>query len=166
MKKWGLVGVSAILAVSMLLYFFFRDNYAEAAAGGVTVQGKVNPNIVVTVNVSSVTLEGIPGSTVTTASPVVVNVKSNVPYNLSVKATQDLTDASSGLTLPISRLSWAPTGTGAWTAFSLTDTAIATNEPKTTGQGKDYSFDYQFTIDLNDPIGTYSTDIVYTAVAY
>jgi len=111
-------------------------------------------------------LEGISGSTVVSASPIVVTVKSNVNYNLSVKATQDLTDASTGVVLPISRLSWAPAGTGTWTAFSLTDTIIATNEPRTLGTGKDYSFDYQFVIDSNDPVGTYSTEIVYTAVPY
>ncbi|KYH30849.1 hypothetical protein [Neomoorella mulderi] len=167
MKKWGLLGASVILTAGIIL-FFFQDSEVGAATGGVTAQAKVNPNISVSVNVSSILLEGIPGSTVTSASPVVVNVKSNVNYNLSVKATQDLTDASvsPALTLPISRLSWAPAGTGTWTAFSLTDTSIATNEPKTLGRGKDYSFDYQFAIDPNDAIGTYTTDIIYTAVAY
>lgn len=165
MKKWWLLGASVILAAGMIL-LLFQDSEAGAATGGVTVLGKVNPNIVVSVNTASILLEGVPGSTVTSSSPVVVNVKSNVAYNLSVMATQDLTDTSIGLTLPISRLSWAPAGTGTWTAFSLADTAIATNEPKTLGTGKDYSFDYQFTIDLDDPLGSYTTDIVYTAVAY
>ncbi|TDA67853.1 MAG: hypothetical protein D9V47_10110 [Clostridia bacterium] len=167
MKKWGLLGASIILAAGMML-FFFQDSEAGAATGGVTAQAKVNPNISVSVSPASIVLEGVPGSTVISTSPVVVNVKSNVNYNLSVKATQDLTDASvsPALTLPISRLSWAPAGTGTWTAFSLTDTSIATNEPKAAGTGKDYSFDYQFAIDINDPVGTYSTDIVYTAVAY
>lgn len=166
-KKGKLVSIFIILVAVMML-FFLHENFQNsvAMAAPVTVQAKVNPNISVSVNVSSILLEGISGSTITTSNPVVVTVKSNVNYNLSVKATQDLTDASTGMTLPISRLSWAPAGTATWTPFSLSETVIATNEPRTTGGGKSYSFDYQLVLDIDDPAGTYSTDIVYTAVAY
>lgn len=167
MKKWLLMSASIIFTTSIIL-FFLQNGEAGAVPGSITVQAKVNPNISVSVDPTSILLEGIPGSTVTSSSPVVVNVKSNVDYNLSVQATQDLTDisVSPASTLPISRLSWAPAGTGAWTAFSLADTAIAVAEPKAVGGGKDYVFDYRFVIDPSDPVGAYSTEIVYTAVAY
>jgi hypothetical protein len=153
-----------MIAVSVFVGYGLSEQSVEAASGGTKVTGKVNPNLSVTVNNASVLLQGLAGNVVNATSAVIVNVKSNVNYNLTVKAAADLTDATTGATVPIGQLAWSNSGTGTWTPFSITDATLDSNAPAAVGAGKDYTFDYQLSIPNTAAVGNYDADIIYTAI--
>jgi hypothetical protein len=157
--------VSSILAM-ILGASIVSDESVEAASGGVDVTGKVSGQFSVTVNTTTATLTADPGLSTTSSTAIVVNVKSTANnYNLTAKATNDLTEVSdSTLTLPVARLAWAQSGNSTWTPFTLTDKTLVSAAAKTSGAGTNYSYDYKFSPDAADPAGDYTTTITYTAV--
>ncbi len=161
------IELSTLGSVFLLIFgaVILSDAPVEAASGNVSVTGTVKGKFQVTVSTTSVTLAAEPGLSATTATAVGVNVVSTAAnYNLTVKASGDLVDTTTNNTLPIERLAWSVSGTNTWTPFTLTDTTLDSNAPKTSNAGKNYYYDYQFSPLATDPEGDYTTDIIYTAV--
>lgn len=170
MKRMKRIAIECCTLGSMLVMilggFILSDESAEAAAGSVGVTGKVTGQFSVTVNSTTTTLAADPGLSTTTATAIVVNVRSTgANYNLTANAGGDLVNTiTPTTTLPIGRLAWSVSGDNTWTPFAWTDATLVSGAVKTGGSGVDYSYDYQFAPNATDPEGDYTTTITYTAV--
>jgi hypothetical protein len=89
-----------------------------------------------------------------------LTVTSNVTWDYTVQASQDLTDGAK--TIPISQLKWDTDPGSTWASFTTSTYTISSNNPATSGTS--YTYDYQLNITWNDDPGTYSTTITYTAL--
>jgi len=73
-----------------------------------------------------------------------LTVVSNVPWDYTVQASQDLTDGVK--TIPISQLKWDTDPGSTWKSFTTTTYTISSNNPANSPAGISYKYDYQLNI--------------------
>lgn len=168
MKKSRIILIEVLslclITVSIFIGYGLSEEHVKAA--GPTVTGRVTAAFSVTVDTANVLLEGASGETVRSTGAVGVNVKSNKNYDLSVKASNNLSDPVTLAEIPIGQLSWSNTGEGIWTPFATTDTTVVSNALATGGTGTNYFYDYEFSIPVDSASGDYGVTIIYTALQY
>ncbi len=98
----------------------------------------------------------------TTAKNVTVQVKSNIAYNLNYTAGSAghpgyFSDGVAN-TVPVGRLTY---NDGSGPVAFATSGSLASNVPRTTGQGHSYSYAYVLTVLFDDEVASYNGSITY-----
>ncbi len=80
---------------------------------------------------------------------------------LYVKGEGDFTDGINSI--PISQLSWSPSGADSWTEMSLSDVLVNSGSENYPA-GEEFTYDYKLEINWENPPGNYTANILYTAI--
>jgi hypothetical protein len=164
-----------ILALSALMVL---SSFFASAQTSATAQNTVNVTIANSITIATVdypeqniTVASVTDFTsgVTTTNASTFTVASNRLYNVSVvPAANAFTPTNTTGSLPVSALQVRKTGSGSFTAFSNTTTAIPILTGGARGAATTFSVDYKAAPGLtNDyPTDTYKIVLTYTATQY
>ena len=153
----------------LIIFILFNLNLVTTQAetvdnNDVTIQFTQTESLQMTLSSNTVTFGDITGLTDVETGPVIVSVKSSLPYNLDVKATDDL--RSSTASIGINHLS-LKVDSGEFKNISnvMTPINLVTSDPATyalEGQIRNYNLIFKFGSILGSKAGNYSAPLTLT----